>query len=152
MRYEIQTSLDFEWSKRGWVANGPDFQWDLKSGSPTISNPNHLKSKPSKYQMAIYFNYCWRFYLFRSLNSMTSHKFGTFSSPSPYHAPVSYVLVSQVNYPLPPCAWRHFEMFTWNFLIHFFRLFKLACLDWNWHGHQPQPSPWRSSSLIKSQN
>ena len=31
---------------------------------------------------------------------MTSHKFGTFSSPSPYHAPVSYVLVSQVNYPL----------------------------------------------------
>ena len=33
---EIQTSLDFEWSKRGWVANGPDFKWDLKTKSPTI--------------------------------------------------------------------------------------------------------------------
>ena len=33
---EIWTSLDFEWSKRGWVANGPNFKWDLKSGSPTI--------------------------------------------------------------------------------------------------------------------
>ena len=33
---EIQTSMDFEWSKRGWVANGLDFEWDLKSGSPTI--------------------------------------------------------------------------------------------------------------------
>ena len=35
---EIRTSLDFEWSKRGWVANGPDFERDLKSGSPTIWN------------------------------------------------------------------------------------------------------------------
>ena len=35
---EIRTSLDFEWSKRGWVANGPGFEWDLKSGSPTIWN------------------------------------------------------------------------------------------------------------------
>ena len=33
---EIRTSLDFEWSKRGWVANGPDFELNLKSGSPTI--------------------------------------------------------------------------------------------------------------------
>ena len=33
---DIQTSLDFEWSKRGWVANGLDFVWDLKSGSPTL--------------------------------------------------------------------------------------------------------------------
>ena len=33
---EFQTSLDYEWSKRGWVANGYDFEWDLKSGSPTI--------------------------------------------------------------------------------------------------------------------
>ena len=24
---EIQTSLDFEWSKRGWVANGLDLVW-----------------------------------------------------------------------------------------------------------------------------
>ena len=23
---EILTSLDFEWSKRGWVTNGPDFE------------------------------------------------------------------------------------------------------------------------------
>ena len=30
---EIWTSLDFEWSKKGWVADGPDFEWDLKSGS-----------------------------------------------------------------------------------------------------------------------
>ena len=35
---EIRPSLDFEWSKRGWVANGLDFEWDLKSGSPTILN------------------------------------------------------------------------------------------------------------------
>ena len=33
---EIQKSLDFQWSKRGWVLNGLDFKWDLKSGSPTI--------------------------------------------------------------------------------------------------------------------
>ena len=25
-----------KWSKRGWVALGPDFEWDLKSESPTI--------------------------------------------------------------------------------------------------------------------
>ena len=38
---EIQTSLDFEWSKRGWVGlNGLDFEWDLKFGSQ-----NHLKSE-----------------------------------------------------------------------------------------------------------
>ena len=30
----------FEWSKRGWFANGLDFKWDLKSGSPTIWNPD----------------------------------------------------------------------------------------------------------------
>ena len=35
----IWTSLDFEWSKLGWVANGADFDWELKSGSPTIRNP-----------------------------------------------------------------------------------------------------------------
>ena len=28
---EIQPSLDFKWSKRGWVANGLNFKWDLKS-------------------------------------------------------------------------------------------------------------------------
>ena len=33
---EIQTSLDFEWLIRGWIANGPDFEWDLKSGSTNI--------------------------------------------------------------------------------------------------------------------
>ena len=33
---EIRTILDFEWSKRGWVANSLDFEWDLKSGSPSI--------------------------------------------------------------------------------------------------------------------
>ena len=32
---EFRTSLDFEWSKRGWVANSLEFEWDLKSGSPT---------------------------------------------------------------------------------------------------------------------
>ena len=37
---EIRTSLDFKWSKRGWVANGPDFEWGLKSGSPAIWNPD----------------------------------------------------------------------------------------------------------------
>ena len=33
---EILTSMDFKWSKRGWVANGMDFERDLKSGCPTI--------------------------------------------------------------------------------------------------------------------
>ena len=28
---EIWTSLDFEWSKKGWVVNGLDFNWDLKA-------------------------------------------------------------------------------------------------------------------------
>ena len=32
---EIQTSQDFKWSKRGWVANTV-LERDLKSGSPTI--------------------------------------------------------------------------------------------------------------------
>ena len=32
----IWTSLDFEWSKRGWVRNDLDFKWDLKPKSPTI--------------------------------------------------------------------------------------------------------------------
>ena len=38
---EIWTSLDFEWSKRGWVSNGPDFEWDLKSRSSTIWNSDN---------------------------------------------------------------------------------------------------------------
>ena len=33
---EIRTSLDFEWSKTVWVANGLDFEWHLQSRSPTI--------------------------------------------------------------------------------------------------------------------
>ena len=33
---EIRGGLDFEWSKRDWVVNGPDFKWDLKSRSLTI--------------------------------------------------------------------------------------------------------------------
>ena len=33
---ETRTSLDFKWSKKGWVANGLDFEWDLKFGTPTI--------------------------------------------------------------------------------------------------------------------
>ena len=37
---EIWTSMNFEWSKRGWVKNCPDFKLDLKSGSPTILNPD----------------------------------------------------------------------------------------------------------------
>ena len=48
---EIWTSLDFEWSKRGWVANGPYFKCDLKSGSPTIWNPDkclHFVKKKKK--------------------------------------------------------------------------------------------------------
>ena len=35
-----QTCLDFEWSKRGWVANGLDLKCYLKSGNPTILNPD----------------------------------------------------------------------------------------------------------------
>ena len=33
---EIQPSMDFKWSKRGWVANDPGFEWDLKSESQKI--------------------------------------------------------------------------------------------------------------------
>ena len=33
---EIRTSPDFKWSKIGWFANGPDFEWNLKSRRPTI--------------------------------------------------------------------------------------------------------------------
>ena len=35
---EMRTSLNFKWSKRVWVATGPDFERDLKSGSATIWN------------------------------------------------------------------------------------------------------------------
>ena len=31
--------MDFEWLKRVWFVNSPDFEWDLKLGSPTIRNP-----------------------------------------------------------------------------------------------------------------
>ena len=44
-RSEMWTSLDFKWLKRGWVAKGPDFEWDLKSGSPTIWYPDKFLSK-----------------------------------------------------------------------------------------------------------
>ena len=37
---EIKTSLNFKWSKRGWVANYLDFKWDLECWSPTIWNPD----------------------------------------------------------------------------------------------------------------
>ena len=30
------SEMDLKWSKRGWVANGLDFERDLKSGSPKI--------------------------------------------------------------------------------------------------------------------
>ena len=33
---EIRISLDFECAQKGWVANGPNFEWYLQSGSPTI--------------------------------------------------------------------------------------------------------------------
>ena len=32
----IQTSQDYEWSKRGWFENGLNFEWDLKSQSSSI--------------------------------------------------------------------------------------------------------------------
>ena len=28
--------------KQGWFAKGPDFEWDLKSSSPTIVKPNKM--------------------------------------------------------------------------------------------------------------
>ena len=47
---EIRTSLDLEWSKRGWVANSPDLEWDPEAQPFDIRTngchfvPNHLKS------------------------------------------------------------------------------------------------------------
>ena len=29
MGSEMWTSLDFKWSKLGWLLNGPNFEWDL---------------------------------------------------------------------------------------------------------------------------
>ena len=58
---DVCISLDFEWSKRGWIANCLNFKWDLKTGSPTFWNldknirilngwdklkPDHLKTRP----------------------------------------------------------------------------------------------------------
>ena len=64
--YEIQTSLDFEWLKRGWVANGLDFKRDLKSRSPTIWNadkwspfcpkPLEIRTKMSRFWMGQFSN------------------------------------------------------------------------------------------------
>ena len=48
---EIQTSLDFEWSKRGWVANGLDFKWVLKYGSPVIWNHCHFVKKTKTFEI-----------------------------------------------------------------------------------------------------
>ena len=47
--------MNFEWSKRVWVANGLDFKWDLKSGSYVkISNVNNeLNKQISVSQMAV---------------------------------------------------------------------------------------------------
>ena len=43
---EIWTCLDFELSKRGWVEEGPNFKWNLKSRGPTIrSNGHHFDKK-----------------------------------------------------------------------------------------------------------
>ena len=39
-RSEIRTSPDFELSNRGWFANGPGFEGDVNSRSPTIWNPD----------------------------------------------------------------------------------------------------------------
>ena len=33
-------NLDFEWSKRGWVATGLYFEWDLKPRTTNIWNPD----------------------------------------------------------------------------------------------------------------
>ena len=50
---EIQTSPDFEWSKRGWFANGSDFEWDLKFRSPAqpseiLTNGHHFANSHLK--------------------------------------------------------------------------------------------------------
>ena len=37
---EIWTSLEFKRLKIGWVVNDLDFEWDMKSGSPTTFNLN----------------------------------------------------------------------------------------------------------------
>ena len=60
--YEIQISLDFKRSKRGWVVNCPDFEWDLKSGSPTILKSGQVatilsKTKKSGFQIFPYFEW-----------------------------------------------------------------------------------------------
>ena len=44
---EVRTCLGFEWSKRGMFTKGPDFEWDLKSVTPTIWNQD---KRPSFYQ------------------------------------------------------------------------------------------------------
>ena len=50
---EIWTSLGFEWSKRAWVANGLDFKWNQKFGSPTPfeiqTNGRHFVKNHLKY-------------------------------------------------------------------------------------------------------
>ena len=44
--YTVRTSPDFECLKSGWFAIGLDFEWDLKSGSPSTysggSNTEHV--------------------------------------------------------------------------------------------------------------
>ena len=41
---EIRTRPNIEWSKRGWFANGLDFEWYLNYGSPTILNLDKWQS------------------------------------------------------------------------------------------------------------
>ena len=51
MGSEILTSLDFEWSNRGWFANGLDFKWDLKFWKQPLeirTNGRHFVKKHLK--------------------------------------------------------------------------------------------------------
>ena len=59
---EICTSLDFEWSKSGWVAKDPDIEWDQKSGSQLFeiwTNGCHFVKNHLKYgQKCLDFEWC----------------------------------------------------------------------------------------------
>ena len=41
---KIRICLDFQWSQRDWVENGVNFEWNLKSRSPTIWNLDLFRS------------------------------------------------------------------------------------------------------------
>ena len=53
---EYQTSLEFKWSKRGWMPNGPVFECHLNSKQPDHLNTRKIDNILFSYVLIRYLN------------------------------------------------------------------------------------------------